>query len=178
MAARLSLKVVTFSADGAASELAAQALMDNEVSSEEPLTYDYPLYGVRLRAPVFEQTGPLIPVTDPPHARKASRNQPQHGTHTVSLGIGYVVNRSLVDLYEIQSSGLVKRDVENVDKQDDGAARRIYSYEALAATCELKDGKMEIHEGFEGLFVWLFIFGVSIIWLASWYVSATHGLSS
>ncbi|KAG1722488.1 uncharacterized protein EDB91DRAFT_1240212 [Suillus paluster] len=124
MAARLSLKVVTFSADGAASKLAAQALMDGKVSLEEPLKYNYPLY------------------------RKTSCNQSQHGTHTVSLGIGYVVNRSL-----------------NVNKQDDGAARRIYLYEALAATCEMKDGKMEIQKGFEGLFFVKHFFGLTQMFL-------------
>ncbi|KAF9245412.1 hypothetical protein BU15DRAFT_41271 [Melanogaster broomeanus] len=152
MAAQLHLPVVSFAADGAASELSAQSMMDKEASECTPLTYDYPLYGIHLRAPVFKNTGPLVSITDPPHARKTSRNQPQHGTHTASLGVGYIVNRSLVNLYEIHGSGLMLRDVENVDKQDDGAARRLYAYTALDATCEKSEGEPTIRNGFEGLF--------------------------
>ncbi|KAF9236407.1 hypothetical protein BU15DRAFT_76980 [Melanogaster broomeanus] len=159
MAAQLCLPVVSFAADGAASELAAQSMMDKEASECTPLTYDYPLYGIHLRAPVFKNTGPLVSITDPPHARKTSRNQPQHGTHMASLGVGYVVNHSLVNLYEIHGSGLVSHDVKNVDKQDDGAACRLYAHAALDATCKELEGEPTIRQGFEGLFVWLFIFG-------------------
>ncbi|KAH7902899.1 hypothetical protein BJ138DRAFT_1200019 [Hygrophoropsis aurantiaca] len=160
MASELKLPILTFAADGAASELLAQHMMDTEASELPALTYEYQLYGVHLRAPVFSNTGPLLSITDPPHARKTSRNQPQHGTHTASLGIGFVVNRSLLDLYNIPDSGLVLRDVENVDKQDDGAARRLYAYCALKATTEDDaEGKPVIRKNFEGLFVWLFVFG-------------------
>lgn len=75
------------------------------------------MYGIRLCAPVFK-TGPLISVTDPPHARKTARNQPA-GAHTASLGSGYLVNRSLIDIYLLPGAGLQLRDVDNVDKQDD-----------------------------------------------------------
>ena len=91
-------------------------------STLPPFTYDHPAYGIHLRAPVFPETGPVVSVTDPHHAVKTGRNQPQHGTHTASLGCGYLVYRSLVDLYETGNAGLVLRDVEGVDKQDDGAA--------------------------------------------------------
>ncbi|KAH7911457.1 hypothetical protein BJ138DRAFT_1126007 [Hygrophoropsis aurantiaca] len=164
MASRLNLPVISCAADGAASELSAQAMMDSEASHSVPLTYDYSMYGIHLRAPVFEGTGPLVSLTDPPHARKTCRNQPQHGTHTASLGIGYLVNRSLVDLFRTGKSGMVQRDVEDVDKQDDGAARRVFHYTALLATTvsDAEDTDKEnrtIRNGFEGLFVYLFIFG-------------------
>ncbi|KAJ3489093.1 hypothetical protein NLJ89_g11559 [Agrocybe chaxingu] len=124
MAAQLKLPLIAFAADGAAVELAAQYLMDHTQSDQPPLTYDYPLYGIHLQAPVFSDTGPLISITDPSHAVKTARNQAQYGTHTASLGAGHLINQSLVDLYLVEGSGLVIRDVENVDKQDDGAARR------------------------------------------------------
>ena len=164
MAANLKLPIITLAADGAASELRAQVMMDSHQTQEDPLLYEYPLYGIHLRAPVFTQTGPLISVTDPPHARKTSRNQPQHGTHTASLGIGFLVNRSLTDLYNSPGSGLVKRDIENVDKQDDGAARRLYTHQALHAATEETSGSQggrHIRLGYEGIFVWLFVFGAS-----------------
>lgn len=160
MAAHLSLPIVALTADGAASELAAQALMDEEQSEEPPLVYEYPLYGILLRAPVFKKTGPLISVTDPPHARKTCRNQPQYGTHTASLGVGFLVNHSFVDLYVTGKSGLVIRDVDNVDKQDDGAARRMFHSQTLSAAADLTDSNnFKIRPGCEGVFVYLFVMG-------------------
>lgn len=49
MAANLLLPVVSFAADGAASEMAAQTLMDREVTDLPPVTFDHPLYGMHLK---------------------------------------------------------------------------------------------------------------------------------
>jgi len=84
-----------------------------------------------------------------------------YGTHTASMGTGFLVNRSLVDLFEIEGSGLQLKDVENVDKQDDGAARRVYHLVALTATTILENGVRRIRDGFIGLFVYLFVLGGS-----------------
>jgi len=162
MAANLELPVVAFAADGAASELSAQNLMDKEASQLPHITYDFPLYGVHLRAPVFRKTGPLVSISDPPHGRKTCRNQPQHGTHTSSLGIGYLVNQSLLDLQKTGDSGLMFRDVQDVDKQDDGAARRLFHFTALWSTTEYEGSGRKIKDGFHGLFVYLFVFGLSV----------------
>lgn len=40
----------------------------------------------------------------------------------MSMGAGFLVNRLLVDLFDTSISGLVLKDIEDVDKQDDGAA--------------------------------------------------------
>ncbi|OSD06283.1 hypothetical protein PYCCODRAFT_1520004 [Trametes coccinea BRFM310] len=91
----------------------------------------YPLYSISLHAPVFP-TGPLT-----------CWNQPQHGTHTASLGRGFVVNRCLI----------------NVDKQDDGTARQLFHYTALEAmTSQDASGCTYVQDEFLGLFVYLFIF--------------------
>lgn len=126
MASNLSLPVISFAADGATLEMAAQVLMDKEQSDLPHVTYDYPLYGVHLQAPVFRHTGPVVSISDSPHGQKTCRNNPQHGTHTASLGSGYLVNHSLIELFECEGAGLVKRDVHDVDKQDDGAACRVF----------------------------------------------------
>lgn len=133
MAAQLKICLIATGADGAACELSAQCLMDKEPGELPPLVYDNDLYGMHLRAPVFKDTGPLVPHSDCPHGRKTARNQPQHGTKTASLGDGYIVNRSLVLLSEVPGSGLIRADVENVDKQDDGAARRAFHSDASQA---------------------------------------------
>jgi hypothetical protein len=159
MAAQLDLKIISCAADGASAELAAQNLMDNEASDLEPLTYENLAYGYQLKASNFKVTGPCISLSDPPHGRKTGRNQPQHGTKTASLGVGFIVNRSLVDLCEIPDSGLYRADVVNVDKQDDGAARRFFHRKGLRACAEVINGKRRIKKGFIGLFVYLFILG-------------------
>ncbi|KAI0349019.1 hypothetical protein OH77DRAFT_1415677, partial [Trametes cingulata] len=160
MAAQLGIKVVSLAADGASSEQGSQSLMDHSQSTLEPLSYAYPRYGIILRAPVLP-TGPLISCQDPQHARKTCRNQPQHGTHTASLGRGVVVNRTLIGLLETGVAGLVRRDVENVDKQDDGAARRLFHHTALIAmtTADPAPGVTQVQEDFYGLFGYLFVFG-------------------
>lgn len=162
MAAHLELKVLVFAADGAAPELLAQEMMDQEQSDHPPLTYEYKLYGIFFKVPVFD-TGPCISETNPPHTRKTSQNQLQYRTHTASMGNGVVTNRSLVDLFETNESGLVLKDVKNVDKQDDGAACHVFHTVALDACTVLQDGVHNIHEGFLGLFVYLFVFGAQFI---------------
>lgn len=158
MSAELKLNVITLSADGAAPELLAQEMMDQEQSTHPPLVYTYDLYGIYLKAPVFD-TGPCISLSDPSHLRKTGRNQLEYGTHTASLGNGFVTQSSLIDLWRVDGSGLVCKDVENVDKQDDGAARRIFHTVALDACTVMKDGVQQISEGFLGLFVYLFVLG-------------------
>ena len=160
MASQLGLLIISFAADGAASELNAQIKMDTRASDLEPVMYTYPAYGISLKAPVFKNTGPLVSITDPEHARKTTRNQPQHGTHTASLGQGHLVYRTLVQLQSVSKCGLVLSDVHNVDKQDDGAARRLFHTAAFKATTYSEgDGEVCIKDEFLGLHVYLFVFG-------------------
>ncbi|KAJ7300630.1 hypothetical protein DFH08DRAFT_828272 [Mycena albidolilacea] len=100
MAAELNLKVVTFAADGAASEPAAQNMFEKLKTNFPPLIYLYPLYGIHLRTPVFE-TGPAVAGSDVPHGSETGSNQHQTGTHTASMGKGKVVNNDLARLRRI-----------------------------------------------------------------------------
>jgi hypothetical protein len=160
MASQCKLPLVLFAADGAAAKLLAQFLIDNEQSQEPALTY---LYGIHLKVPVFTNTGPLISITDPAHAKKTARNQPQYDTHTASLGAGHLVNQSFIDLLHLFESGLVLWDIENVDKQDDGAARQIFHTNALKAMLNSEyPNRPSIQPGFESVFAYLFILGVSL----------------
>ncbi|TFY74008.1 hypothetical protein EWM64_g10004 [Hericium alpestre] len=122
MAAQLSLPIVSFAADGAASELAAQVLMDSEKSELPPMVYEHATYGIFIKAIIFPKTGPLVSITDPSHAMKTGHNQPQHSTHNASFGNSCVVNNMLIEVYKTGTAGLQLADVKNVDKQDDGAA--------------------------------------------------------
>ena len=51
---------------------------------------------------------------------------------------------------------MVLKDVENVDKQDDGAARRIFHTVALDATTTAESSVHKICNSFHGLFVYTF----------------------
>ncbi|KAJ8074345.1 hypothetical protein PM082_012658 [Marasmius tenuissimus] len=134
MATQLDMPVVSMSADGATTELLAQTMLDRVITQLPHVAYNHDRYGIHLRAPVFPRTGPLVSVTDPLHSGKTARNQPQ-------------------------AAGLVIRDVENVDKQDDGAARRVLHGMALEAATIVENGSLRIREGWEGLFIYLLIFG-------------------
>jgi len=64
-----------------------------------------------------------------------------------------------VDLCEMPDSGMYRADVVNVDKQDDGAARRFYHPKALRACTEVVDGACRVKDNFKGIFVYQFILG-------------------
>lgn len=172
MTSQLKLSIVALVADGAATELSAQAMMDREQADKPRLMYENRPYGICLSAPVFK-TGPVVSVTDAPHARKTARNQPQHGTHTASFGVGFLVNRSLINIYALSGSGLQLRDVDNVDKQDDGAARRIFHINVLDSLVGKEDPLSEpsIRPGFKGPFVYLFILGEGFTCYSVYYLT-------
>jgi hypothetical protein len=71
----------------------------------------------------------------------------------------YSLNHSLVDLYEMPDSDMYRADVVNVDKQDDGAARRFYHLKSLRACTEVVDGVCRVKDNFKGIFVYQFILG-------------------
>lgn len=161
--AQLGLPCVSMSADGAATELAAQNMMDRKSSAvPEPFKYEYAHYGISINVPVFSKTGPLVSVTDPPHGMKTARNQPQYGTHTASAGKYAMTNRTLVELQEKHpESGLVAGDIKNVDKQDDGAARRLFHCKAFESTTYEDVEGRRVREEFALLSAYTFTLGPS-----------------
>ena len=181
MAVQLKIQVISMSSDGAAAERSAQMLMDHERrGKQDPLTYSYLRYGVSLHAPVFDTTGPLVCVQDPNHAMKTCRNQIQHGTHTGALGQAALFNNQLVLLQATGVSGMVRADVVNVDKQDDGAARRLFHEVAITAmtTTDEGTGKMSIKDEFLGLFVYTWIFSEPIYYSYSFILNVSHNPGS
>ncbi|KAJ6543068.1 hypothetical protein B0H19DRAFT_1268241 [Mycena capillaripes] len=164
MAANLNMQIVSFAADGASAELAAQGLLDNykDRTLLPPVTYTNVKYGLSLKAPVFPTTGPVVSLSDAPHGKKTCKNQNTYGTHTASLGISFITFRLLIMLYLTGCAGLKKKDIEDSDKQDDGAARRLFYFLVfLAMSEEIPDsgGELRIQEEFTGLFVYLWVFG-------------------
>lgn len=132
--------------------------MDDHETSFPPITYDYPLYGIHLKAPVAK-TGPVVSGQDAGHGKKTARNGPQSGARTEDLGEDVIVNNTLVDLQKTGVSGLLPSDVKNVDKQDDGPARHLFHVLALRACTTGEGDATKIRDGFGGLFVYLFVMG-------------------
>jgi calcineurin-like phosphoesterase len=89
------------------------------------------------------------------HAKKTARNQIHYGTRLITFGNSTVRYDQLCDLVKKENSVLCIRDVYNVDKQDDGAAFRVFHSRLL----EICQDNGVINPEKLGLFVYLFILG-------------------
>ncbi|KAG2150840.1 hypothetical protein DEU56DRAFT_728609 [Suillus clintonianus] len=134
---RAGLAVISCGSDGASSEVGAHDIIHN--SASEHLTFSIEKFGFIFSIPIFP-TGPLVTVPDPSHVQKVLRNNEQSGTHLLSVGDHCLTHQTLVALRKEPNSGMVKKDVENTDKQDDGAAIRLFHSNALRA-CLTGDGQ-------------------------------------
>ena len=74
------------------------------------------------------------------------------------MGRAYLCHATLVDLLPLSGSPLYVKDVMNPEKQDDGAARRLFIPNVLE-TVVGDDGEL-ISPSFEGFFILSFIFGM------------------
>ncbi|KAJ7453715.1 hypothetical protein B0H11DRAFT_1635180, partial [Mycena galericulata] len=156
LCAEAGMKMLASGADGAKSEVNAQTMMMN-VKTKTRLTYENPFYGVHISCPVYEDSGPHISCTDMEHAKKGVRNNFLYGTHLLIIGSLFLCHAVLMTLLTKVGVPLYIRDIFNPEKQDDGAARRLF----LAALFEFlvdSDGNI-IDPTFEGFFVLTFIFG-------------------
>jgi hypothetical protein len=151
-----NIRVIAGISDGAASE--RQAQKDLMSSSGSRISYNNKKYGIDISAPDLPGTGPFVAVQDAKHAKKTLRNNLQSGAKTMGLG-KYLLNFTLLDkLLGYQNSGLVKGDLYNADKQDDGAAGRLFHSQLLKSMVNEREGFIK-DESMVGLFIYLFIFG-------------------
>ncbi|KAI0054490.1 hypothetical protein BV25DRAFT_1922630 [Artomyces pyxidatus] len=122
----------SLAADGTETERAAQRIIFSyapsvhrfSIYSEIPgctLDYSIPLYYGR----------PAVLLQDSKHGLKTSRNQLLTGARNLVLGNFPLHFKMLRDFAEHELGPLFRRDVEKVDKQDDRAAARLFSCEAL-----------------------------------------------
>ena len=123
MAHMANLNILSFGADGARSEFNAQTIITNEALNF--LEYKDSFYKIHFKAPIYNGK-PFIRVQDPKHAKKTARNQIFSGAKLLSLGIDTARYDQLFELAHRSQHFLLKRDVLNVDKQDDGAAFRTF----------------------------------------------------
>jgi hypothetical protein len=144
------INILSMGADGARSEFNAQTQIINSASTY--YTFDDPFYNIHLKVPVINGR-PLVRVQDLKHAKKTARNQLFTGARLLSLGIDTARYDQLFQL--AHQNILLKRDVLNVDKQDDGAAYRVFHSKTLEQIIESGN----VPSNMIGLFVYLFVLG-------------------
>ncbi|KAK4703204.1 hypothetical protein P7C70_g3018, partial [Phenoliferia sp. Uapishka_3] len=151
----LGAKVVASAADGAATELRAQ---DLAISTHEGdfVVYDYDKYDLHLKAPIYPDSGPEVPVQDAGHAKKTARNNLVGGATFLALGRCWAGFSNLLACFLSGLSGLISTDVLKTDKQDDAAARRVMLAPVLAS-CLDSEGKIVPEQ--RGIFGYLAIIG-------------------
>src|ERR1044071_314275 len=123
MAYTANLNILSFRADGARSEFNAQSIIMNEAL--DFLEYKDTFYKIHFKVPIYNGK-PFIRVQDPKHAKKTARNQMFSEAKLLLLGIYTICYDQLFELAHQSQHFLLKRDVLNVDKQDDGAALRTF----------------------------------------------------
>ena len=155
--ARCNINLVSFGADGAITEMKAQQIVMEHPSASGVLEFKAPLYGIDFKAPIFDNR-PIVRIQDVKHAKKTARNQIHYGTRLLTFGNSTVRYDQLCNLAEKENSALCIRDVYNVDKQDDGAAFRVF-HSQLLRMCQ-DNGVIDSDK--LGLFVYLFILGKTI----------------
>lgn len=154
------LPLLTHAADGAKAEFKAQEML-LATNADKRLIYEHPQYGVKFSCPVWNSTGPFIPTIDMPHLRKTVRNNFCYGTHLLTIGEDWVCHAILMELLKLDDCPLYMRDVYNPEKQDDGAARRLF-LPGLLSILVNENGEL-LNKNFRGFFVLGFVFGASVI---------------
>ncbi|PKB98440.1 hypothetical protein RhiirA5_251705, partial [Rhizophagus irregularis] len=167
-----NINILSIGANGVRSEFNAQTQIIN--SAPTHIVFSDPFYNVHFKALIINGK-PIVRVQDPKHAKKTARNQLFTGARLLSLGIGTARYDQLFQLAHQDQHVLLKRDVLNVDKQDDGAAYRIIisiqSYDIFISMAESLIMLVKIYQDFYldyPLFLWEYgtealkhIFGIS-----------------
>ncbi|PKC57828.1 hypothetical protein RhiirA1_401104 [Rhizophagus irregularis] len=147
-----NINILSIGANGVRSEFNAQTQIIN--SAPTHIVFSDPFYNVHFKALIINGK-PIVRVQDPKHAKKTARNQLFTGARLLSLGIGTARYDQLFQLAHQDQHVLLKRDVLNVDKQDDSAAYRMFHSENLAQIIRLGT----IPSDMIGLFIYLFVLG-------------------
>ncbi|GBB85928.1 hypothetical protein RclHR1_12370004 [Rhizophagus clarus] len=107
-----------------------------------------------MQMPIYRNL-PIITVQDVKHAKKTARNQLYLGVRLLILGNNVILYRHLLTLAQAKNHAIYIRDIINVDKQDDGAAYRLFHLDVLE---QIYQSELENNE-MQSLFVYLFVLG-------------------
>ncbi|GES93834.1 hypothetical protein GLOIN_2v1777971 [Rhizophagus clarus] len=148
------INLISLGSDGTPVEFNAQRLIMNGEKAESFFEFHDNYYNVHFQMPMYRNL-PIITVQDPKHARKTARNQLHSGARLLVLGNNVILYRHLLTLAQAKDHAIYIRDVVNVDKQDDGAAYRLFHSDILE---QIYQNEMENNE-MRSLFVYLFVLG-------------------
>ncbi|KAA1468573.1 hypothetical protein DENSPDRAFT_814932 [Dentipellis sp. KUC8613] len=145
---------VSYAADGTEVERSLQRLITTSRTSSYAFSIPNNVPGCRLDylVPLFDHR-PSVAVQDSKHGGKTARNQLLSGARALALGNHTINYKQVRNLSQHPMGSLFVRDVERLDRQDDRAAQRLLSSEALS--CVLKYFCPESN----GLGVYLFVLG-------------------
>jgi hypothetical protein len=123
---------VSLSSDGTETERKLQRLVVEAAHSVFNYTVPNTSAGcsIDLEIPLFHGH-PSIPVQDSKHGLKTARNQLFTGARMLALGNFPCFYQRLLEFAKHPLGPLFSRDVEQVDRQDDRAAARLFSAESL-----------------------------------------------
>ncbi|KAF8325537.1 uncharacterized protein EI90DRAFT_2932034 [Cantharellus anzutake] len=122
---------IALACDGANTERSHQNVIIESASDTENhlIAPSHPHARLTIKIPLLKGH-PFVAVQDAKHAAKTARNQLTTGARCVSLGPDPMNYKQLLELTS-QDAPLLRRDVQNLDRQDDRAAARLYAAETL-----------------------------------------------
>lgn len=149
------LRIVAYAADGSTVERSIQALLVLKAKKKRITTFQHPRNGsaITLEIPLFGENSdqPVVMIQDSQHGCKTARNATFSGAGMLILGNYPVIFEDLRRL-AMEGGPLFNRDVEKLDRQDDNAAIRLFSGDAL-------QWLVEKYPELLGPITYLFIFG-------------------
>jgi hypothetical protein len=149
------LKIVAYAADGSSVERSIQRLLEETATGQKEIVIPHPVPengDIVMSIPLFgAQRQPIVMVQDSQHGAKTYRNNAFSGARLLVLG-NFTAHYEHFRRLGVENGPLFLRDVEKVDRQDDGAAIRIFSGDALAWL-------VEHYPDLLGPIVYLFVFG-------------------
>lgn len=144
---------ISQAADGKETERLTQRLIAATADSILPYCIPNEVPGCTLHFSITMFRGrPSITVQDSKHGGKTARNQVTTGARFLVLGNFTMIYSMVRDLAAHTLGPLFRRDIENVDKQDDRAAARLLAGETL-------DFHLKTFPQQTGLSVYLFALG-------------------
>lgn len=154
------LQIIAYAADGSGIERSIQKILTQKANKRMNVNFTHPgdpfqKRQISIDIPLFgEKDQPVVMVQDSQHACKTARNNAFSGARMLTLGNYAVLFEDLRRMAE-EGGPLFNRDVNKLDRQDDNAAIRLFSGDALA-------WMVKNHPELIGSIVFLFIFGEQI----------------
>jgi hypothetical protein len=154
-AQNLRLHIISIGSDGAQVKFNAQTQVQ-QITTPNRLRFNYTPYNVDFSCPIFPNIGPVVQIQDPKHAKKTGCNAAMSGARALTFGRSTIGFNHFTKLLSHDQSPMYNSDVFKLDRQDDGAAYRIFCPKNLE--CCL-DSNNKVKSEFKGTFIYLFIIG-------------------